>query len=1678
MKKIMGICKNSIAFLLTLVLSISMIPSISFADTVPLEKVEETKNNLQLVEENLWEGIKGENTNVSSVTKNLKACQFASVDENGKVSFKDSEWAPGVNVKIVWDNIPDKYSDCIKKSTWSQTLEITRPSEDTVVKLGAVISNKPDDGQSKRVSIQFTIKGEITQNTLRMLCDEATKKKKVNYTEDSWIPFELALSKAKKVSESIYLKPTEDEIKSAYSELKAAMDGLVETGEIFNPLDYITDMELFKVIRSENLDKDNVTSNLTQTPLEYAKISDSGSVQWMSNLGWGENKANIKIKEWVSSNPEYIDVKGKYPEYTAFSIKRYPTTDLPITFTAKIISVGDYTSENLSKDVETTIILKSKKEEQFNPFTKINEELLFNLIKGENSDKNNITKDLINEYGQSFYATVKNNHEPILWHSTKNSSDNVEIIWKKSSQPTYVDVESSSFPSKYTAFSIKKYPEIDTNIVFTATLKNLDNNITQDIDVNIVLKAKVSAEDKIKAELNGYFDKHLKAENIEYAINNQEGIDFLKDYKENNVRYEFRLPAISALENLPYGTIKSKVTTDDKKTTVSGYVVKPVRNDVGGGKKTLTITYTMNKENVSVSRDFIIQLAPLTKSEIAHEVSILEKVKSQLAEGILGENYDQNNICHNLFSFQEVHWDSNDNLIWVMNANSPEKKAFGFYIPSKKDFSVSEPKYIDGKLNLLERPEKDVKVNISNGIESYLLGRYPAIYPENSELQKLGNQRISMDIVIKKLDANANKFVLGDKEIKVSEGTYKYSLLTKNTLEKIKLSVALNNMSAKLLINGNDFTNEHTADINLENGFRNIAIVVSDRDEKKESAEISNSYTVSIVSEEYLENSILTLPNITEEATEADKKLAKELLKQMDSLTDKDKNSISGKEKLEKYREFVEQPQVSYQRQLEEVAKKLFDGIKGNNLSSDMVFTNLENINYAKFTKDGIVWTKTADESDVKITWTSSDSPTYVNVFNGIDFESSYVEAFKLSKRPQPNEGDKPVTFYATLTHLKDLNIKKETSCQFILRAYDASLENLAILEFPDLGFDSKKTDYEVVYKSFLEKVTITPTSKIPNALISIDGKTITSNQSISLPLAELPHTIVIKINDGIRNTLNQKWDEKEYRITFKQNEFGEVDKSQLKKKLDEAKELDLTKYIYESTLDLNRAIGKANEVLSKIDALQSEINAATQSLIQSMKKLVELPNADKSEIDKLIDNVAWLSESRFTKGSWLVFEQALIKAVKDSNTPYIQQSELDKSKECLIEAKDALVLQNRTDATYVEGETVNISLADKNNIFNNIYLNDGPTIKTINVNVEGKNNSIVALQGKIKNLPNINIKRDNIVLQIQYDAILKEELDLELLTPTTNMAKNVAKKKIEKHINVIDEKVSVFDGYKFSSNKNIKLQKYSTILFKGMAGKSVVLVNSNGTIEDLDDNNGKGQEIYSEIIGDDLAIHTKCLDMSLIFYVVNSSDIGSDKPEEGTGKYVNISVDAKTIDKGYVIESEKVEISKGDSVWDVLKKAARKNKVSIDYRKSNDYENGIYVAGINSINEFDHGQYSGWMYNVNGKYPNYTCDKYILNENETVQWRYTTNLGEDLVEVPSTGGGSSSGGGGGGSSSGTTTKPTTPTTDNKKDVSVNATVSGNTATATIKASEAKNAKEITVKSAIADVTFNQKAIK
>ena len=106
----------------------------------------------------------------------------------------------------------------------------------------------------------------------------------------------------------------------------------------------------------------------------------------------------------------------------------------------------------------------------------------------------------------------------------------------------------------------------------------------------------------------------------------------------------------------------------------------------------------------------------------------------------------------------------------------------------------------------------------------------------------------------------------------------------------------------------------------------------------------------------------------------------------------------------------------------------------------------------------------------------------------------------------------------------------------------------------------------------------------------------------------------------------------------------------------------------------------------------------------------------------------------------------------------------------------------------------------------------------------------------------------------------------------------------------------------------------------------------------------------------------------------------------------------------GIIFAAQTVTFYEGESVYDVLKRVCRENRIHMEASWTPMY-NSAYVEGIGNLYEFDCGSGSGWMYRVDGWYPNYGCSRYQLKQGEVVEWRYTCDLGKDIGGASAVGG-------------------------------------------------------------------------
>lgn len=110
----------------------------------------------------------------------------------------------------------------------------------------------------------------------------------------------------------------------------------------------------------------------------------------------------------------------------------------------------------------------------------------------------------------------------------------------------------------------------------------------------------------------------------------------------------------------------------------------------------------------------------------------------------------------------------------------------------------------------------------------------------------------------------------------------------------------------------------------------------------------------------------------------------------------------------------------------------------------------------------------------------------------------------------------------------------------------------------------------------------------------------------------------------------------------------------------------------------------------------------------------------------------------------------------------------------------------------------------------------------------------------------------------------------------------------------------------------------------------------------------------------------------------------------------------------GVILDDVQVELNGGESAFDVIKKACEENVCTDNckYCKANGVQieytytpafNNYYIEGIHQIYEKDCGTQSGWMYSVNGVFPDVGTSSYSVSPGDVIVFSFTCNMGEDI---------------------------------------------------------------------------------
>ena len=93
--------------------------------------------------------------------------------------------------------------------------------------------------------------------------------------------------------------------------------------------------------------------------------------------------------------------------------------------------------------------------------------------------------------------------------------------------------------------------------------------------------------------------------------------------------------------------------------------------------------------------------------------------------------------------------------------------------------------------------------------------------------------------------------------------------------------------------------------------------------------------------------------------------------------------------------------------------------------------------------------------------------------------------------------------------------------------------------------------------------------------------------------------------------------------------------------------------------------------------------------------------------------------------------------------------------------------------------------------------------------------------------------------------------------------------------------------------------------------------------------------------------------------------------------------------DDGMILPATPVKFTRGESAYDVLRRVCRAAGIEMDYNFTVIF-GGYYITQIGPLRESDCGPGSGWLYTVNGWFPNYGASMYEVEPGDVIVWQYT----------------------------------------------------------------------------------------
>ena len=237
--------------------------------------------------------------------------------------------------------------------------------------------------------------------------------------------------------------------------------------------------------------------------------------------------------------------------------------------------------------------------------------------------------------------------------------------------------------------------------------------------------------------------------------------------------------------------------------------------------------------------------------------------------------------------------------------------------------------------------------------------------------------------------------------------------------------------------------------------------------------------------------------------------------------------------------------------------------------------------------------------------------------------------------------------FYDNLINAINVNLSYDVNQSQVDVAYEQLTDAIRLLERT-----VDKTELQVLYDECIalqeDDYTVESWIKFKEAIF--DVKAVLDNENVTQEQIDNAKTALISAKDALVK------------------KAIETDKLALQIAIEMAKKADLENVVPAVVTEFNEALTNAREIYAKTSATQSEVDSAFARLANAMQML-EFYQGDKTALQKQVDQIKGLDESKYIESSWHAMLPALDKAndvLADVNT---MQDEVDEVYSELVKA-------------------------------------------------------------------------------------------------------------------------------------------------------------------------------------------------------------------------------------------------------------------------------------------------------------------------------------------------------------------------------------------------------------------------